>query len=220
MAERIDNIEYSSDYTTSLLYDNPTEFLVKKVVEVISSYTEWTKIFGVSIDPYMRMDYGARNLPALRVYNNNYIKSYESWFVEGDLIFDVILPASIRRAETQQLQDTLSAALLQQLRSTTFFNTVEENVPGLNELGKRVSVNKELGFKWGDDAVPLTQITVNFKVDLREWDRYLEETNRTKNSPFQEVLGDLEKIVTTIEGMRDDLETTEVELGISQDIET
>ena len=222
-AERIDRIEYQKvqeeNETTTVFYNGPAEFLVDKMAKRLVEVSQFAKIFGDNIDGYKRMDYSIRALPAIRLYNDNYIKDYESWFINGDIKCDLILPANLRRQETQQIQDTLSAAVVQQFRRPAFFASLCEQVPGLNELGKRVTVDKSLGFEWDETEVPLTQITLNFRLDLRQWDNYLEQTNRTKDSPFVGVLADLEKIVTTIQGLRDDNETVETEIGVTQTIE-
>lgn len=219
MPERIDNVKYTKPaFGTTLFLDGPAEFLAFKVADEIKKLQVWNTMFGGFVDFYRRMDYPIRAFPALRIYNENATKQFESWFIEGDLLMDVIYPASIRRNETQQLQDTLSSALLQQFRSTTFFNSVAEGLgePGtLNELGKRFSVDKSLGFEWNQNIVPLTQITVNFKIDLRKWDEYLTQSDRTKNLPFEKTLGDLERLVTTVAALRDDGET-ELEEKVDQ----
>lgn len=196
--------------------NGPAEFLVQEVVRRLREVKEWKLIFGDFIDYYMRMDYGMTNLPALRVYNNVVTKEFESWFVSGELIADIILPPVLRRTELQQIQDTLSMALLQQFRRPTFFDTLMERVPGLNELGKSFSVDKSLGYEQGENMVPLTQIRINFRLDLRVWDEYLEATDRTKDSPFEKVLGDLRQIATTIQGLKEGEDNAEVTIGIDQ----
>lgn len=215
MVERVDNLQYTTDPEgTSLFLDGPAEFMVRQIADALKADARWAEIFGDSIDPYRRMDYQIRQLPALRLYNEAFDKAFDSWFIEGELYADMIYPASIRRKETQQIQDTLSSALLQQFRRPAFFNALVDAVPGLNELGKRFAANKALGFEWNDTVVPLTRITLNFRIDLREWDKYLEETGRTKDSPFEVVLGDFKKLSTTISALRDDLEQ---ELEIKSD---
>jgi len=216
--ERIDNVTYEKDsdlveVKDTPFFNGPVEFLVNRLAYELRQDKTWAKIFGEFIDPYMRMDYSLRNLPVLRIYNLAQTKEFESWFIEGDIKADIILPASLRRNETQQVQDTLSAALLQQFRRPAFFNNLVEKVPGLNELGKRFQIDKSLGFEFEESEAPLTQITLNFRLDLRVWDQYLEDTYRTKDSPYEAVLGDLEKLVATIDGMRDDNETVEVSIG-------
>lgn len=199
-------------------YDGPTEFLVKAAAEQVASVKQFTLIFGDYIDAYKRMDYPLRSLPALRIFNEAWTKESESGFITGDVLAHVIFPASLRREEQQQLQDTISAALCQIFRSPEFFAAVREKVPGLNQLGRVFSVDKSLGFEWADGIVPLTQITINFRLDLRIWDDYLEATCRTKDSPFEQVLGNLDKIVAQIEAMKNDFyETPDVTVGIETD---
>ena len=211
MSERIDNLVYDKDASGAQIkeqpfFNGPAEFLVQEVVRQLLAIPQWKALFGEEINFYKRMDYSIRSLPALRIYNDSLTKEFESWFVEGDLKADIIFPAVLRRDELQQIQDSVSMALLQQFRRPTFFDTLTQRVPGLNELGKRFTVDKSLGFEWEEAEVPLTQITINFRLDLRVWDQYLEETDRTKDSPFEKVLGNLDRIVTTIQGLKDDSE--------------
>lgn len=220
--ERIDNLKYGEKDDDKLpsdecpFIDNPAEFLVARVASELRKVPEFKEIFGCEIHAWRKQDFSIRGLPGLRIYNEQYTKQYDSWFIEGDLLMDLILPASIRHEETQQIQDTLTAALLQQFRRPSFFDTIEKTVPGLNELGKMVTANKALGFEWGETIVPLSQMTINFKIDLREWDGYLEITNRTKDDPFKRTLGDLKKLVNTIQALRDDAEK-ELEIKSEQE---
>jgi hypothetical protein len=227
MTERIDNLIYVDPapsgtlegVETTLYLTGPAEFLCAKIVEKLLDDTVWSRLFGPNIDPYKRMDYSIRALPAMRIYNNTYVKTAESWFVDGDIVCDLIFPANIRRKELQQIPDTVTSALMQQFRRPTFFTELCEVTPGLNELGKRFDVDKSLAFEWGEDLVPLTQVTLNFRIDLRAWDNYLESDNRTKDQPFERPLGDLEQIVSLIQGLRDDNETVDVALEADQRIE-
>lgn len=203
--------------TPQLFLDGPTEYLVKTIAAQIQAVPQFFKLFGDSIAPYERMDFSERELPALRIYNLAFVKESEDWFINGDVKIDVIWPASIRRVDLQQFPDTITSALIQQFRRTSFFNAVSAGVPGLNELGKVLSVNKELGFAWGDNIVPLTQITVNFRLDLRVWDLYMEQQLRTEDNPFEYTLQNLDTIVSTIQGLKDDNQT--VEVTTSQEID-
>lgn len=224
MSERIDQYaikpaEFPSTLEgneTELFLTGPAEFLCAELAKSLLAIPVWALIFGEFIDPYKRMDYPIRALPALRIYNNSFVKSFESWFIEGDIIADIIFPANIRRKELQQLPDSITAALLQQFRSSSFFSNMFNVVPGLNELGKRFSADKSLAFEWGEDLVPLTQVTLNFRMDLRQWDLYLESDNRTKDLPFERTLGDLERIVATIQGLRDE-DPANIEVSLQTD---
>jgi hypothetical protein len=193
-----------------LFIDSPGDLLVGEVVKELLKVPEFKTVFGEFIDDYKRMDYGFSNLPALRIYSDTYEKPDEDWFITGDLKADVILPVSLRRNELQVVQDVISSALMQQFRRPSFFSTLSDKVPGLNELGRRFSVDKSLGFEMEDNEVPLTQIIINFKLDLRQWDLYLENTFRTKDEPFEKSLANLLRIKNVIEGLLSDNETVEV----------
>jgi len=214
VSERIDKL------VPELFLDGPAEYLAGAVAEKIAAVPQWAEIFGDSIDAYQRDDYGMRQLPALRIYNLSYVKEFDSWFINGDLYLDVILPASIRRSELELLPDRMCAALLQQFRRPSFFSDVEAMVPGLNELGKTFSAEKGLAFQFGQDQeqiVPMAQIRANFRVDLREWDAYLEREGRTKDDPFERTLKELRRIVSSIQAANDD-GSIELEVGIDQAI--
>lgn len=207
MSERIENILTPLEQGTPTPFiDSPGEFLCKAIAQLLKAVPQWALIYGDDIDGYKRMDYGIRQLPALRIYTDGDTKDFEDWFVEGDIILDSILPASIRRNDMQQIQDSLAAAMMQQFRRPSFFNAVTNFTPGLNELGKRFVTDKSLGYAWqdGEEPVPLTQMTVNFKIDLRQWDNYLESTNRTKDDPFETTLATLAKIALKIQALNDD----------------
>lgn len=219
MSERIDEIQYttpSGDSTKepfeTFFLTGPGEFLCLEIARLLKTDPVWLKLFGDAIDGYKRMDYAMRNLPAMRIYNDEYKKEYESWWITGSVKIDLIFPANIRRNETQQIPDTVSAALVQQFRRPSFFQAVCATVPGLNELGKTVYCDKALAFEWQEDMlVPLVQCVLNFRLDLRAWDDYMESDYRTKDEPFDRPLGDLEQIATYIQALRDD---GEVELTI------
>jgi hypothetical protein len=212
MSERIDQL---ADPT--LFLSGPAEFLAARVAANIALVPQFLAVFGSRIDPYTRHDYGARELPALRVYNEQYVKQFESWFIEGEICLDVILPPSTHRSLQQAYSDTITAALCQQFRRPTFFDTLCSEVPGLNELGKTFSADKSLAFQSGTNVVPLTQIRANFRLDLRAWDAYLETDSRTKDEPFGRTLLDLEVLHTQIQGLLDD-DALEVQVNSTQTI--
>ncbi len=184
----------------------PGDRIVQSVVEEIKAIPTMAKIFGDSIVPYKRNDFGAREFPALRVYSPRGSKTAETWYLNGDVIADVIFPASLRRDENQRFPDLLASALLALFRAQPFFERVRAKVPGLNQLGWTFGYDKDLGFVQRDseDINPLTQITLNYRVNLNEWDEYLESDDRTPEQPFEKTLGDLEKIYVELQAKNDD----------------
>ncbi len=227
MAERIDALVYTEPteptttepLETSLFLTGPAEFLCLAIASNLSADPVWLALFDEFIDGYKRMDYQMRNLPAIRIYNDSFNKTSESWFITGMIKIDLIFPASIRRRESQQIPDTICSALIQQFRRDEFFVAIGNLVPGLNELGRTVDCDKSLAFEWGDDQlVPLIQTLINFKIDLRQWDDYMESDYRTKDDPFNRPLEDLASIATIIQALRDD-DTVELEILSEQEID-
>lgn len=203
--------------------DGPAEFLCKAVAEQMLAVPQWKALFGQFIDGYKRMDYGYTSLPALRFYNHVSSMSSQNGWLSGDVLADAIFPASLRRDQLQQCQDTVAGALFQQFRRGEFFHAVRARVPALNEFGRVLSADKSLGYQWqqdGDEVVPLTQFTINFKLDLRIWDDYLTEQCRTTEDPFEKTLKNLEHIAVIIRGVTgEDGSPGEVEIGAEKNFE-
>lgn len=200
----LDQLDVIDKLKVNPFIDGPADTLVKATAQSIAKVKQFKLIFGENIDVYERVDYNIRQLPALRIYNHEYTKEQESHYIRGELLMDIIWPPSLRRAELQRFQDVLSSALLQQLRRPNYFKDLVAAVPGLNEHGKVFTVNKALGMRWEEDYVPLTEIRVNFRIDLKVWDAYLESTGREKTDPFDVTLKDLELIAAQIQPVRDD----------------
>lgn len=210
---RIDRLEQPTQFVSG-----PAEFLVAKCAEKIAAVTQFAAVFGDRIEPYLRMDYGIRELPALRIYNDGWTKEFETWYIVGDVILDVILPPSTRRNLLQQYSDTITAALCQQFRRPSFFSAMASEVPGLNELGKTFVVDKTLSLKFEGGEAPVCQLRANFRLLLNDWDAYLTSDDRTTDDPFVATLGNLERITSTIDGILDD-GTVKVSIGSDQEIE-
>ena len=225
MVERINTLKYVPPERTStkeplesnLFLTAPAEFLVKTFVAELKADPAWARLFGDQIEEYDRMDISMRTLPAMRVYFERWRKDYESWYETGDLKIDIIWPASIRRGNLQRLPSTIAGAMMQQLRRTNFFVSLCAKNPGLNELGKNVKADMTLGFQWQDELVPMTRITANFRINLADWDDYLESDYRTKDQPFLRTLADLKRLRGLIDGVTG-AAASPVEIEIGYDI--
>lgn len=211
-----DRLEYLSP---NIFLDGPGDLLCKHICTEIAKVPQFLKIFSNAdgIVPYERDDFNFTMLPAMRCYSQRITKEHESHYINGEVQIDLILPPSIRRAEAQNFQDMLSSALMQQFRRPGMFGALRKVVPGLNELGKTFSVDKSLAMVIQQNVCPVTQITLNFRLDLKEWDDYLEREGRTKEQPFEKTLEELTRIATTIKGLNDD-ETVNVTVQIDQQI--
>lgn len=207
--ERIDELKPLAPFL-----GGPADLLCHFLAQEIRKVKQFKLVFGEFIDEYKRQDYGIRNLPALRFYNVTGTKTSQNGWITGDVICDCAFPASLRREDCQILQDVVSGALFQQFRRHEFFLRMRELVPGLNELGRQLSYDKALGLVVEEDIVPLTQFTINFKLDLRAWDDYLTDQARTVEDPFEKTLEELEQVIFTIRGQSDVAESTQdVEIG-------
>ena len=204
--ERIDHMKEDP------FLDGPADALVAVVARELREVPQIKLIFGTAIEDYPREDFSMRDMPALRVYNDSYSKGAESWFIDGMLTLDILLPMNIRRAELQRFPDIISAALVQQFRRRPFFAKIRNGVPGLNFLGREFFVDKTLAFKVAENEVPAVQCKVDFRIDLRQWDAYLESDDRTVDDPFERTLKTLRGYVVTILARNDD-NSTELELN-------
>ncbi len=199
MADRLDVLE-APDW-----FLQPGDRIAETVANVIRTWPVFKRIFGDSIVDYKRTDFSARELPALRIYNDRGRNDSDTWYLGGDITLDIIFPASIRRSQTKRLPSLVTSALLALMRSQRFMAQVKENVPGLNELGKTFGYDHSLGFIAADteEINPLTQVTINFRILLAEWDEFLESDDRERDTPFERTLGDLETILLKIVGVND-----------------
>lgn len=200
MSERIDLLELPS----WLL--QPGDKIVASMVTELRKEPVFAAIFGESIEPYMRADFGVRDLPALRVFDPSGKKDAETWFSDGFIRAEVIFPPAIRREQLQAYPSVVRSALMAQFRREPFFAAVRAAVPGLNRLGWSFSWDNTLGFipRDTENVCPMLQITLDWRVDLAEWDRYLESDDRTVDEPFKKTLGDLERIIATANALLDD----------------
>lgn len=187
-------------------FDQPGELIVNHLAVELKKDPVIARIFGDRVEPYMRMDFGVRELPAVRMFNPTGRKDSETGYLTGEIKMDVIFPPSVRRAELQKYPDRVVSMLLAQFRRQSFFTSMRALVPGLNELGRSYSFDKALGFvpKDAEELCPLTQITVGWRILLADWDLYLESDDRTPNDPFEKTLGDLETLNVISQPVLDD----------------
>ena len=187
-----------------------------EVAKYIEAVPQFKTLFGEFIDGYLRTDYAIRNLPAMRIYQEEPYTAVDNWFVDGSLTCDIILPASIRRGNLHVISDLITGAVVQQFRRESFFKAVQLAVPGLNYLGQSITVSKNRAFGMdenGENPVPAATCTINFRIDLRQWDDYLESDGRTVDDPFERTLSNLTELATIIDALNDDGTTA----GITQD---
>jgi hypothetical protein len=194
----------------------PGELLCFHSARLLLEVPEWRGFFGEYIDGYYREDYGIRNLPALRFYSDKFESESQSWWLDGNVDMDVLLPPSLRRGDLQKVSDVVVAALLQQFRRDSFLEGLRLVVPGLNYYGRGFHADKNKAWQPASsesELIPMAAVSLNFRVDLREWDAYLESADRTVDDPFRKTLKTLASIGTIIRAGRGE---QAVEIGIDQ----
>lgn len=179
----------------------PGELLCHHTARLLLEVPEWKAFFGECIDGYYRQDYSIRSLPALRFYSDRYEMETQSWWLDGNVTMDMLLPPSLRREDLQKVADVAVAALLQQFRRPDFFGALRGVVPGLNYYGKGFKADKNKA--WQPESqetqlIPMADVQLSFRVDMREWDAFLESDDRTVNDPFRRTLKTLASIATII----------------------
>lgn len=188
----------------------PGDKVVATFVAALQAEPTFADIFGESIYPYKRLDIGARELPAIRVYSDTGHKEGETWYAGSELTVDVIFPLSTRRDDLQTFADTVTAAIMAEFRRPSLLAAMIAEVPGFNRIGWTLDYDKGLMFQPADedDPVPMTQITADWRVLLAAWDKYLEADGRTVDEPFQRTLEALRTIYFTTYGVTDTDTTT------------
>jgi hypothetical protein len=206
--------------TPNPFISSPGDLLCHWTANLISQVPQFKKVFGSFIEGYMRMDHAIRNLPAVRIYQEeSQTMEADNWFIVGTLMLDILLPANLRREELHTVSDMLSNALLQQFRRTSFFQAVRAQVPGLNYLGQSITISKNRAFQFDENTlVPCVVMSINFRIDLREWDEFLESTNRTVDDPFEITLANLSLIDTIIDPQNDDGTDSGVTVPVTQNV--
>jgi len=186
-------------------FDQPGELIVDKLADAIKAERVFKLIFDDRIEPYMRMDFGVRELPAIRMFNSAGRKESETGYFTGEIKMDVIFPPAVRREELQRYPSRVVSALLAQFRRQKFFAALCEEIPGLNEMGKVFNYDNTLAFvaKDTEELCPMVQLVVGWRILLADWDLFLESDERTTDDPFERTLGDLERLTVEVQAVLD-----------------
>lgn len=200
MSQRVDSFE------KPIWLLQPADAIAEVFVDELMKERVFQMIFGESHAAYMRSDWSTREMPALRAFTPSGSKQGETGYMLGDLQVECIFPPLVRREQLQRYPDIVISALIAQLRRPSFFNACRKRIPALNRLGFDLSWDKALAYKYDDgasDLAPLAKMTVNWRVNLNEWDKWAEDQGRTVDQPFEVTLEDLTSMTATIVALRD-----------------
>lgn len=219
----------------SLFLEGPSQFLVPRLLTQLSKVAQMTQMFGpykgVGVSEqrwadYQRFDWSLRQLPAIQLFESDAeTKQAENGFINGTVRMMVIWPASFRRSDLARIPKAFHSAMINFFGSDLSFALLDSQansdrtvvVPGLNELGKEIVDQKNVEGVVESELVPVTMIDIRFRIDLRQYYRFLESDNRTKELPFERTLADLKQVFGEYDGLPGN-DTSEVETILEQDV--
>ena len=214
-----------SDLINSFI-DAPGQFLVRTLIQQMGQVPGFVNLFGVpKFGPaelgyrleqsgkwadYGRQDWSIRQLPAIAIFEAEAEdKMSRNSYVNGTLQIQVCWPASFRRSDLSRIPTAFKGALMNFFESALVTTMLDEiywiqrpqKVPGLNELGKVMNWSPNTEGLVENDFVPVTLVSVKYRLDLRSWYRYLHFDDRTIAQPFDRTLADLTQIGGEYDGV-------------------
>jgi hypothetical protein len=219
----------------ALFLEGPSQFLVPRMLAQLSKVSQLTGLFGPYKGigsseqrwaDYQKFDWSIRQLPAIQLFESDTeTKEAENGFMNGSVRLMVLWPASFRRSDLSRIPKAFHSAMINFFGSDLAFQLLDSKantdrtvvVPGLNEIGKEISEAKNVEGVVESELVPVTMIDIRFRIDLRQFYRFLEDDYRTKDMPFEKTLSDLTKVVGEYDGVPS-TDAQEVEVKIDQDV--
>lgn len=231
------NVVKESDLIKNFL-TGPGEFIVARTLQQMASVPAFRAIFGPFAAltdkdtglpvgakdeqrwaDYNRYDWSMRQLPTINVYEaESEDKTSPNAWLNGTVNIQVFWPPNQRRSDWSRvpasfkgaLQGFFESQLLTDMLDELYFIQRPAKVPGLNEYGKIMVWSPNIEGIVEAEFVPVTLVSVKYRIDLRAWYRAMEFDNRTKQDPFNRPLSDLKQINGEYDGVLDDLSTVEI----------
>lgn len=192
--------------------------LVDKLIMQMQKVPQLVKLFGPAGDQgswanYNRFDWPVRELPAINIFESGgENQTSDNGYLMGTIQIQVFWPSDFRRSDLARvpaffkgvLENFLSSQYASAMLDELYYVERPEKVYGLNELGKTLTWSPNVEGITDDLLTAMTIVDLNYRIDLRAWDRALEFMNRTKADPFELTLSDLDQINGEIDGVNDD----------------
>lgn len=149
---------------------------------------------------YSRFDWSIRQLPVINVYEaESQDKTSSNAWINGAINLMALWAPNQRRSDLSRVQMAFNGAIQNFFESQQVIDMLDEiywherpaKVPGLNEYGKVMTWSPNVEGLVEDQLVPVTLVSIKYRLDLRAWYRALEFQNRTKQAPFYNSLSDL-----------------------------
>lgn len=161
---------------------------------------------------YNREDWSIRQLPAINIYEaESEDKTSSNAWLNGTINFMAIWAPNQRRSDWARVGNAFKGAMqnffesvqVRNMLDELYYITRPEKVPGLNEYGKTMVWSPNIEGIVEGEYVPVTLVSVKYRLDLRSWYRWLAFTERTKAVPFEHPLAPLTQIDGFYEGVVD-----------------
>jgi hypothetical protein len=217
-------------------YQNPGQVLVSKLLDQLSKVPGMVDVFGPYLGigiaeqrwaDYSRHDWSLRQLPAISVYEAEpETKQSSHGWLTGTIQIQAVWPASLRRTDNARVPRAFMSAMLSFFESWLARNMLDEfyeieraeKVPGLNELGKEMSWTPNVEGIVETELVPVTMISVRYRIDLRAFYRWLTNVDlREKGTPFEKTVAPLAVVGGEYDGVPE-TDAEDVQATVEQEV--
>jgi hypothetical protein len=213
----------------------PGDDLVDKLIGQLQKIPQMVQLFGPaeggSWANYNRFDWSARQLPAINILEaQSESKSSDHGYLTGTVQIQVYWPSEFRRADLARvpnlfkgiLENFFSSKYVSAMLDELYCKVRPEKVFGLNEFGKTLTWSPNVEGITDGDLTPMTILDVQYRIDLRAWERALEYLGRTEDDPFTATLPDLSDLVGRLDGVDDNdgknvIVTVPLEVTLNED---
>lgn len=211
---------------TNAFLDSPGQLIVLRTLQQMARVNGYAMLFGpLTVGPvekgsqvaqaqrwadYQRFDWSIRQLPAINVYEEQTEeKTSSNAWLTGSIAIQVFWPPNFRRSDLARIPNAFKGSLQNFFESDLVKNMLDElywiqrpeKVPALNEYGKQMTWSPNIEGVIESELVPVTMVSVKYRIDLRAWYRHLEFDSRTKGDPFERTLADLTRIAGEYDGV-------------------
>jgi hypothetical protein len=212
---------------TDTFLPGPGQSLINSILTQMSLVPQFIEVFGpFTVDDenqrwsdYCRFDWSLRQLPAISLFEkDSENKTTTNGWLEGTAGIQVFWPANFRRSDLSRIPSLFKAAV-QNFFESDLANQLFSIVPGLNKIGAEINWQPNTEGLVEAELVPVTLIDIKYKIDLRQWYRFLETDYRTKGQPFVRTLDDLSVVALAIHGLTEQTGTSvQDEVDVTLDV--
>lgn len=203
--------------TASLKKDflsSPGDDLVDKTLLQLQKIPQMISLFGPAVNGswanYNRFDWPVRMLPAINILESqSESRTSDNGYLTGTIQFQIYWPTDFRRADLARipavfkgvLENFFSSQYVTDMLDELYWHQRDAKVAGLNEYGKTLTWSPNVEGVNDGEMTPMTILDVQYRIDLRAWNRALEYMDRTVQDPFTVSLGDLTELLGEIDGV-------------------